>query len=241
MGGQGSRTRPVVGRMSLSLKRLGMVRGGKAILRPALEAPVAFVGAVSQAATIAAAATSPPAANLMLFALVSARNSVGALASIPTIGDDVGLSWSLVHDTYYDDAANPRIRGALYVAHLGASLSPITLTGACSGAGNMNLDACTIKYGTISTNIIDGLSATGDPNPTLPINPAPDSLVLGCMVDYGGSSVIAPTGYTQIRQSNNTSNSLRGQLVYCLTSAPASPAWSTSATKSFAQLIEITR
>ena len=228
-------------RLALSVRRLGLIRPpGLVSARPILVAPASKTADAAVANSVTSSAF-VPLANYWLYAFGCARNSSGNLVTAPTISDTVGLSWSVIRDTLYDDASSPRIRGVLWRAQLGASTVSMTVTAAHASAGNMNLHVFQMPYGSLNGNVNDALNAAGDPSASLPSAPAGDSMVLATFCFYGGATPTAPSGFTGISTINNNSGALRSQVVYMMPTAAQTAAWTTSGTKSFAQIVEIAR
>jgi hypothetical protein len=141
----------------------------------AIATPITRVGSGSLAASHVTAAFTPGAGSLLI-AAVSAR--LNGVPGDPTLSGG-GLTWTPLGPVVYF-ASNPQVKVRAWYTIIGGSPSSMTLTGASTSAGRVNVACIEIPsgYDTDFSNYDDGTNSAGDPAITLPSAPAASSTVL---------------------------------------------------------------
>ena len=203
-------------------------------------APTAMVSAASGTVTTG---SFTPAANIALFAFVTARRT-GSAAVTPTVSDSGGLTWSALDNVNYDPGSNPRMAGQLYVAFPGASPSAMTVTCTSTGASQtavnvVSVTGASVTAGDYTNHVVGSVNTTGDPTATLGSSPAASSGVIGHPLMHATNTIPPPTGFTQIEE-NTAATAYRVETSYDITSPTAGAhTWASSNTTSFGFLVEV--
>ncbi|WP_158244109.1 hypothetical protein [Sinorhizobium medicae] len=193
---------------------------------PALATPQA--GATAASVTTA---SFTPTANALLIAFCAGR---GSSATIPTISDSLGGTWTPIGTG--NDAGN--VTGRLFYQVAGASPSAMTVTvnttgGTQAAAGVIEVSGA----GTDFSNYQVGINAAGDPSVTMGAYTA-GSRVMVFGIGNAGAAWTSPTGFTELFDSEVATN-LRLVPSYNDSSASTSLSWVSAATDSIGFGLEI--
>ncbi|VTZ61786.1 hypothetical protein [Sinorhizobium medicae] len=184
-------------------------------------------------ATAASVATASftPTANALLIAFCAGR---GSSATIPTISDSLGGTWTPIGTG--NDAGN--VTGRLFYQVAGASPSAMTVTVNTTGGTQAAVGVIEVSgAGTDFSNYQVGINAAGDPSVTMGAYTA-GSRVMVFGIGNAGAAWTSPTGFTELFDSEVATN-LRLVPSYNDSSASTSLSWVSAATDSIGFGLEI--
>ncbi|WP_457659454.1 hypothetical protein [Sinorhizobium medicae] len=192
---------------------------------PALATPQ--IGATAASVTTA---SFTPTANALLIAFCAGR---GSSATIPTISDSLGGTWTALGTG--NDAGNVTGRLFYQVASASPSATTVTVTtgGTQTAVGVIEL----IDAGTDFSNYQAGTNAAGDPSITMSAYSS-GSRVMAFGIGNAGAAWTSPTGFTELFDSEVATN-LRMVPSYNDSSASTSLSWVSAATDSIGFGLEI--
>lgn len=192
---------------------------------PALATPQ--IGATAASVTTA---SFTPTANALLIAFCAGR---GSSATIPTISDSLGGTWTPIGTG--NDAGN--VTGRLFYQVAGASPSAMTVTVNTTGGTQAAVGVIEVSgAGTDFSNQV-GINAAGDPSVTMGAYTA-GSRVMVFGIGNAGAAWTSPTGFTELFDSEVATN-LRLVPSYNDSSASTSLSWVSAATDSIGFGLEI--
>ncbi|RVQ68150.1 hypothetical protein [Sinorhizobium medicae] len=193
---------------------------------PALATPQ--IGATAASVTTA---SFTPTANALLIAFCAGR---GSSATIPTISDSLGGTWTPIGTG--NDAGN--VTGRLFYQIAGASPSAMTVTVNTTGGTQAAVGVIEVSgAGTDFSNYQVGINAAGDPSVTMGAYTA-GSRVMVFGIGNAGAAWTSPTGFTELFDSEVATN-LRLVPSYNDSSASTSLSWVSAATDSIGFGLEI--
>ncbi|MDX0631865.1 hypothetical protein GOD35_06305 [Sinorhizobium medicae] len=193
---------------------------------PALATPQ--IGATAASVTTA---SFTPTANALLIAFCAGR---GSSATIPTISDSLGGTWTPIGTG--NDAGN--VTGRLFYQVAGASPSAMTVTVNTTGGTQAAVGVIEVSgAGTDFSNYQVGINAAGDPSVTMGAYTA-GSRVMVFGIGNAGAAWTSPTGFTELFDSEVATN-LRLVPSYNDSSASTSLSWVSAATDSIGFGLEI--
>ncbi|MDX1201089.1 hypothetical protein GOL94_27545 [Sinorhizobium medicae] len=193
---------------------------------PALATPQ--IGATAASVTTA---SFTPTANALLIAFCAGR---GSSATIPTISDSLGGTWTPIGTG--NDAGN--VAGRLFYQVAGASPSAMTVTVNTTGGTQAAVGVIEVSgAGTDFSNYQVGINAAGDPSVTMGAYTA-GSRVMVFGIGNAGAAWTSPTGFTELFDSEVATN-LRLVPSYNDSSASTSLSWVSAATDSIGFGLEI--
>ncbi|RVO38511.1 hypothetical protein CN093_17450 [Sinorhizobium meliloti] len=193
---------------------------------PALATPQ--IGATAASVTTA---SFTPTANALLIAFCAGR---GSSATIPTISDSLGGTWTPIGTG--NDAGN--VTGRLFYQVAGASPSAMTVTVNTTGGTQAAVGVIEVSgAGTDFSNYQVGINAAGDPSVTMGAYTA-GSRVMVFGIGNAGAAWTSPTGFTELFDSEVATN-LRLVPSYNDSSASTSLSWVSAATDSIGFGLEV--
>ncbi|MDX0921805.1 hypothetical protein GOE04_11560 [Sinorhizobium medicae] len=186
------------------------------------------IGATAASVTTA---SFTPTANALLIAFCAGR---GSSATIPTISDSLGGTWTPIGTG--NDAGN--VTGRLFYQVAGASPSAMTVTVNTTGGTQAAVGVIEVSgAGTDFSNYQVGINAAGDPSVTMGAYTA-GSRVMVFGIGNAGAAWTSPTGFTELFDSEVATN-LRLVPSYNDSSASTSLSWVSTATDSIGFGLEI--
>ncbi|MDX0965360.1 hypothetical protein GOL41_17345 [Sinorhizobium medicae] len=186
------------------------------------------IGATAASVTTA---SFTPTANALLIAFCAGR---GSSATIPTISDSLGGTWTPIGTG--NDAGN--VTGRLFYQVAGANPSAMTVTVNTTGGTQAAVGVIEVSgAGTDFSNYQVGINAAGDPSVTMGAYTA-GSRVMVFGIGNAGAAWTSPTGFTELFDSEVATN-LRLVPSYNDSSASTSLSWVSAATDSIGFGLEI--